>query len=175
MNTITEATLETVSIQQCHEELKVLFLAVVRSGCHQEEMAGDGREELSELIALCVLDLATKEAGGHLVCFITYHKVPPTIRGLQLLLNIFVARQFVESSYGKRSLDEPVTGPCGFELVVGQYLEGQVEAPIQLVLPLLSQAAGTNNQATLEVAPCNELLDEEPCHDCLTSTRVISE
>jgi hypothetical protein len=44
---------------------------------------------------------------------------------------------------------EPVTGARRFELVVGENLEGQMEAPVEFVLPLLGQAAGADDQAAL--------------------------
>src|ERR1700687_2201673 len=50
-----------------------------------------------------------------------------------------------------------------------------MEASIELVLPLLRKAAGTNHQATVQVPAGDQLFDEETGHDGLTSTRVISE
>ena len=55
---------------------------------------------------------------------------------------------------------EPVAGARRFELVVGQDLERQMEAAVQLVLPLLGQAAGADDEATLQVAARDQLLDQ---------------
>jgi hypothetical protein len=60
---------------------------------------------------------------------------------------------------------EPIAHTRRFEVVVGQDLEWKVEAPEQLVPPLLSQAAGADDQAPLEVASCDEFLNEEARHD----------
>ena len=63
----------------------------------------------------------------------------------------------------------------GFELVVGQNLERQVEAPVQLVLPLLRQTAGTDHQAALQIAARDQFLDEQSRHDGLAGARVVGQ
>ena len=142
MDAVAEAALETVAVEQRHEELEVLFLAVVRRRRHQQEVPREGREKLAEPVALGVLDLAAEERGRHLVRLVADDQVPAAVRRLELLLHILVARELVEPGDDEVGLQEPVAGARGFELVVGEDLEGQVEAAVELVLPLLGQAAG---------------------------------
>ena len=87
---VAVAALETVSVEERHEELEVLFLPVVRRRRHQQEVPREGREELAEAVALGVLRLAAKDRGRHLVCLVANHEVPAAIRRLELLLYILV-------------------------------------------------------------------------------------
>ena len=50
-----------------------------------------------------------------------------------------------------------------------------MKAPIKFVLPLFRQIAGTNNQATLQIAAGNQFLDEQPRHDGLAGAGVIGQ
>jgi hypothetical protein len=86
---------------------------------------------------LGVFHLAAEEGSGELVRLVADDQVVATVRGAQLLLHVLVARQLVEAGDGEIVFEEPVACAGGFELVVGQDLEGQMEAPAQLVLPLL--------------------------------------
>ena len=72
-------------------------------------------------------------------------------------------------------LQEPVAGARGFELVVGEDLERQVEAAVELVLPLLGEAARADDQAALQVAAGDQLLDEQAGHDRLAGAGVVGE
>ncbi len=175
MDAIAEAALEAVAIQQRHEELEVLLLAVVRRGRHQEEVPGQGREQLAQPVALGVLDLAAEDGGGHLVGLVADHQVPAAVRGLELLLYVLVARELVEAGDDQVGFQKPVAGARGFQLVVGEDLEGQMKAAIQLVLPLLGQAAGADDQAALQVAPGDQLLDEQAGHDGLAGAGVVGQ
>ena len=145
VHAIAEATLEAVAVEQRHKELEVLFLSVVRRGRHQEEVARQRREELAQPVALRVLDLATEEGRGELVRFVANHEVPPATFGLELLLNVLVARQLVEAGDDQVVLEEPVAGPSGLELVVGENVEGKLKAAVELVLPLLREAPGADD------------------------------
>jgi hypothetical protein len=120
------------------------------------------REQLPEPVALGVFDLAAEHRRRHLVRLVADHQVPAAVGRLELLLHILVARQLVEAGDDQVGFDEPVAGARRFELVVGENLEGQVKAPVELVLPLLGQAAGADDQAALQVAAGDQLLDEQP-------------
>ena len=50
-----------------------------------------------------------------------------------------------------------------------------MKAPVQLILPLLNQAAGADDQAAPEVTAGNQLLDQQARHDGLASSRIISQ
>ena len=118
------------------------------------------REELAEPVALRVLHLAAEEGGGELVRLVADDEVVATVRGAELLLHVLVARQLVQTRDGEVVLEEPVAGAGGLELVVGQDLEGQMEATAQLILPLLGEAARADDEATPEIAASDQLLDE---------------
>jgi len=136
MNPVAESALKTVAVEQCHEELKILFLAIVWRRRHQQEMARERREQLAEPVALGVLRLATEDGRRHLVCFVADHEVPATVRRLQFLLNVLVSRELVQASDDQIGFKEPVTGARGFKFVVGQNFKWQMETPVQFVLPL---------------------------------------
>ena len=172
---VAEAALEAVAVQERHEELEVRFLAVVRRRRHQEEVARQAGEELAEAVAPGVPDLAAEERGRHLVGLVTDDQVPAGLGRLQLVLHVFVARQLVQARDDELGLQEPVAGARGFQVVVGENLERQVEAPVELVLPLLRQAAGADDQAALQVAAGDQLLDEQPRHDGLAGPRIVGQ
>ena len=94
---------------------------------------------------------------------------------LELRLHVLVARELVEPGDDEVGLEEPVAGARGLELVVGEDLEREVEAAVELVLPLLGEAAGADDQAALQVAAGDQLLDEQPGHDRLAGARVVGE
>ena len=56
-----------------------------------------------------------------------------------------------------------------------QHLESQPEPVGQLVLPLLHQAAGRHDQAPLHVAAQHQLPDQQPRHDRLARTGIVSQ
>jgi hypothetical protein len=173
VSTVAKAALEAITVEEGHEELEVLFLAVVRSRGQEEEVARESRQELTESVALRVLDLAAEIGSGHLVGLVTDDQVPPTLRDRELGLDVLVARQLVQAGDDEICLEKPVAGPGCFQLVVGEDLEWQVEAAIELVLPLLRKAARAHNEAALKVASGDELLHQEAGHDCLTCPRVV--
>ena len=172
---VAELALETVAVEQRHEELEVFLFAVVGGGGHEEELAGQVGEELAEAVALGIARFAAEVAGRHLVGFVAYDEVPVAVAGLEFLLHFFVAGELVEAGDDEVGLEEPVAGAGGFELVVGEDFEGQLEAAVELVLPLFGEAAGTDDEAALEVAAGDQLLDEEAGHDGLAGARIVGE
>lgn len=50
VHALPEAPLEPVAVQQGQEQLKVLLLAVVGSGREEDEVPGEPREELAQLV-----------------------------------------------------------------------------------------------------------------------------
>ena len=158
MNPVAKAPLESIAVDERHEELKVLFFPVVRGRCHQEEMAGETRQQLAQPIALRVLDLAAEERGRHLVRLVAHDEVPAAIRRLQLLLDILVAGELVEPGNDEVGFQEPVAGARRFELVVRQNFEGQLEPAVELILPLLRETTGTDDETPLQVSAGDQLL-----------------
>jgi hypothetical protein len=61
--TITGLPLETVGVEQRHEQLEVLILAGMRRGRQQQEMPGHLAENLSDAIPLRLLQLDTEVVG----------------------------------------------------------------------------------------------------------------
>ena len=175
MHAVAKAPLEAVAVDERHEELEVLLLPVVRGRRHQEEVAGEARQELTQPVALRVPDLAAEERGRHLVRLVAHDEVEAAVRRLELVLDVLVAGELVEPGDGEVGLQEPVAGAGRFELVVRQDVERQVEPAVQLVLPLLGEAAGADDQTALKVAAGDQLLDEQPRHDGLAGARVVGE
>ena len=118
-------------------------------------------EELAQAVALGIARFVAEIAGRHLVGLIAYDQVPVTVARLQLLLHLLVARELVEAGDDEVGFEEPVAAAGGFELVIGEDLEGQLEAPVELILPLFGQRARTDDQAALEVAAGDQLLDQQ--------------
>ena len=102
-------------------------------------------------------------------------QVIAAIRCRELLLNVFITREFVEPGDGQIVFKKPVAGAGGFELVIGHDLERQVETPGQFVLPLLHETAGTDDQAAAQIATRNQFLDEQARHDGLARARIVGQ
>ena len=100
--------------------------------------------------------------------FVADDQVPAAIGRLELLLDIFIAGKFIQPRNDEIGFQEPVASAGGFQLVVGEDLERQVEAAVKLVLPLLGQAARADDHAALQIAAGNQFLDQKPGHDGLT-------
>lgn len=147
-----ELALEPVSVKQRQEELEVLLLAVVRRRGHQEEVARKTGEDLPQPVALRILDLSSKKGRRKLVGLVADDQVIAAVGGTKLVLHIFISRQLVQPGNRKIVLKEPVAGAGGFEFVIGKDLERQVEAAVHFILPLLSQAAGADDETALEIA-----------------------
>ena len=126
-------------------------------------------------VAFGELDLAREECSRHLVGLVDDYEIPLAFRALELLLHVLIARQLVETGYHQVVLAEPVPGARGLELVVGQDLEAQLEAPIELILPLLGEAPRAYDHAPLKVAAGDQLPDEETGHDGFARPGVIRE
>ena len=172
---VAEPPLEPVAVEQGHEELEILLLPVVRRRRHQQEVAAEARQQLAQPVALRVGDLAPEERRRQLVGLIADDKIPPAVRRLQLGLQILVARQHVQARDDQRRLQKPVPGACRFQLVAGQNLERQVKPAVQLVLPLLGEASGTDHEAAFQIAAGDQLLDQQARHDRLARARVVGE
>ena len=131
------------------------------------------REKLPQPVALGVFDLAAEKCRRHLVRFVADDEVPAAIGRLQLLLHILVAGQLVEPSDDEIGFQKPIAGARRFKLVVRQDFERQMKAPIKLVLPLLGEAAGADDQASLQIAAGDQLLHQQARHDGLAGARIV--
>ena len=72
-------------------------------------------------------------------------QVPTALRHLELVLYVFVAGEFVEPGDNKVVFEEPIACTRRFELVISEGFEGKLKAAIELILPLLGQAARTDD------------------------------
>ncbi len=72
-------------------------------------------------------------------------------------------------------LDERIAGERRLDLVAGQDVEAEAELLGHFVLPLLDQAARRDDQAALQVAADQQLLDEQPGHDGLAGAGIVGE
>jgi hypothetical protein len=164
---------EPVGVQQRHEELEVLVLAVVGGGGHQQQVAGAGTEPFTELVQLGLADLPTPDVGRQPVRLVDHDQIPRLAH--RTVLQLLVAGQLVETGDPSVPLDEGVTGAGIVHVRAGQHVERETELLGELVLPLLGERAGSHHQAPLHVPAQHELLDEESCHDGLAGTRIVRE
>jgi hypothetical protein len=171
MHSVARPSFESVAVQQRHEELKILWLAVMRRRRHQQHMSSDLAQELAEAVAFGVLHLVAKEGGRHLVGFVANDKVPVGVG--QLRLHVLVAAQLVQAADGHGILGEPVAGTGRFELIVRQDFEWKLEPLVELILPLLSKIAGAHDHAAVEIAADQQFLDEQAGHDRFAGAWVI--
>ena len=107
--------------------------------------------------------------------FIADHQIPTTIGRLQLLLDIFITRKFIKPSDHQIGFEKPVTGTSRFQFIIGENLKRQLKAPIELILPLLGQTAGTDYQATFQVAAGNQFLDKQAGHNSFSGTGIVGQ
>jgi len=130
-------------------------------------------QKLAETISFGVFYLRAEHRGRHLVGLVAHHKVPAAIRALQFLLRIFIPRKFVEPRYDEVVFHEPVSATGRLQFVIGEYFKGEMEPPIELVLPLFRQTTRADDETALQVAADDQFSDEKPRHDCLAGTGVI--
>ena len=96
--------LEPVAVKQRQEQLEVLLLAAVRRRGHQQQVAGDVAEQLAELEALGLLQLAAEVVRAHAVRLVDDHQIPLGLR--ELGEEILVARQLIHPRDQQRVLLE---------------------------------------------------------------------
>ena len=130
-------------------------------------------EQLTELEALGLLQLAAEVVRTHPVRLVDDDQVPLGL--LELRLELLVAGQLVHPGDQQRVGLEDVEVDVGVDELVGQQVEPQPELEEQLVLPLLHQAAGRDDQALLHVVAQKQLFDVEAGHDRLAGTGVVGE
>jgi len=93
---IPKLPLEAVPVEKRHEELEILFFAIVGGSREKQEVPRQRGKKLAQVVALGVLDLPAEVGGRHLVGFVAHDKIPPTVRGRELRLDILVSAEFVQ-------------------------------------------------------------------------------
>ena len=151
-------TLKSVRVNQRHEELKVFLFTIMGSGSKQKEMACNAGKQAAQLIALGVFDLPAPHGSGHLVGFIADDQVP--IGNLQLFLQLSISCELVQTGNAEVHFGEDIAGDCGFQTVTRENLKSQMKLLKELILPLLGQITGGNNQTTLQVTTDNQLFKQ---------------
>lgn len=164
---------EAVGVEQRHEQLEVLVLAVVWRGGHQQQVAGVGAEQLAELVQLSLLHLTPEDVRREAVSLVEHHEIPGFAD--DSILQLGVARQLVHPSDPEVPFDERVPGAGVVDVGAGEHVERQPELLVELVLPLLHQRPGGDDEAAAHVTAQHQLLDEQPSHDGLAGTRVVGE
>src|SRR5947209_2449048 len=140
MDAIPKFALEAITVQQCHEQLKIYLLAVVWRSRHEQEVAAEATEQLAEMVALGVLDFSSEVGGRHLVGLVADDEVP--FSGFEFRLEVFVTRQVVEPSDQQVVVGEWIPASGRLDHVSVKDVEIELEFRPQLLLPLLHQAAG---------------------------------
>ena len=93
----------------------------------------------------------------------------------ELRLQLVGTRRHVEPHDQPVLLDERIAGDRGFDLIAGQDVEAEAEFLGHLVLPLLDQTSGRDDQAALEIAADQQFLDEQSRHDGLAGAGIVGE
>ena len=136
-------------------------------------MAGALPQRLPQHEPLGAAQLVAVAVRRHLVSLVHDHQVP--VRHLNLGHQLLGPGQLVHPSDEQVLLSERVARARRLHRGTRHQLERQAELVPQLVLPLLDQAAGGDNQATGDVAAQHQLPDQQPRHDRLARTRVIGQ
>ena len=173
MDTVSEAALEAIGVEEGQEELEVLLFPVVRGGGEEEEMSGVLPEEPSQFVPLGLLDFAAEEVGRHLVSLVHDHEVPVGLVVGELRLHVFVPAELIQPAEDQGIPAEGVRGLL--QAGPGDGLEVEAEAIPHFILPLLHQVPRTDNEAAVHVSPHAEFFDEESCHDGLAGAWVVSQ
>jgi hypothetical protein len=93
----------------------------------------------------------------------------------QLSQQDLVARQLVHARDQQRVLLKRRGAEHRLAELRGENLKREAELQIQLVLPLVHQATGRDDQTALDVLSEDQLLDVEAGHDRLARARVIGQ
>ena len=174
MDAIAEPALEPIAVEQGHEELEILFLAVVRCRRHEQQVPADLAEFLAHLIAPRIFNLAAEIGGRHAVGFVADDQIP-FARAHELLLKLLVARQHVEADDQPIPVAERIARPRVLDHVAGEDVELEIELLAEFVLPLLNQAARRDDEAAFEIAAGDQLLHQQPGHDRLAGAGIVGE
>ncbi len=140
-------------------------------------MTRDLPELLAEQVALGLLDLTAEVVRRHLVGLVADDEVEVALPagGLELGLQLLVAREVVEARHQQVLLEEGVAGVGGVDHLARHDLEAEVELLTHLVLPLVDQHARADDEHAPRVAADHELLDEQAGHDGLAGAGIVGE
>ena len=170
---LTEFSAETVAVQKRQPDLKVLLLAVVGRGGHEQKMPGNGPNESSQLEAFRFVDLGSEKMGGKLVGFVHDGQVP--LGGGQLGLVFIVARQLIHTADQAVGFREKIARRALLLFFLAEDFELEAELFEQLVLPLLHEPARTDDQNALGIGPHQQFANKKARHDRFSGAGVVGQ
>ena len=135
-------------------------------------MAADPTEQLAQQEPLGLVDLVAKVIGRELVRLIDHDQVPLALP--ELVLQVLAAGQLVQAGDQQVVFLEGVDAG-GLVHLAGEDGELDAELLVELVLPLLRQAAGGHDQHAPGVGAHQQFANEEPGHDGLAGAGVVGE
>jgi SWIM zinc finger len=90
------------------EAMHNVRFAVMRRRRHQQEVARQRRKQLAQPVTFGVFDLAAEERGRELMGLVANNPGPTAIRGLELILHIFIAREFIQPRDDQIGFQKPI-------------------------------------------------------------------
>ena len=151
MHTFAEFAVEAVAVKQRQPDLEVGFFAVVRGSGHQQEMATDTTEQLTQLEAFAFVDFVATIVGGEFVRFVNDDEIPGGV--FQFGLIVGIARQLIQAADQAVTVGEVIARGGLFLFFAAEQGKFHVKFFQHFILPLLTQRTGGNNQDTLRVCP----------------------
>ncbi len=167
MNPVTKTAFKAVAVEECHEELEVSLFPVVRVAVISRKWRVRVESSWPSRTAWCIS--FGPEDRGDILWASSQPRHPTGNPALELPLHILVARELVERAM-TRLVSRSNCRACGFEPVVSENLEGQMEAVVELVLPLLGEAARADDETALQVPAAISSLIRGP-HDRFAGAR----
>ena len=162
---------EDVFIQQLEQPLECVLTATVECGGQQKDMLAPLRQHKSGLVSSRPIGLQTVFVGRQLVCLIEDDQIPV---GVFEHLHVFVATNEVDGSH--QTVVSLEDGGVGIEDLAVDQGEGQIELHAHFILlPLLGEATGRDNENALDHLAHEHFLDEQTRHDGLTSASVVGQ
>lgn len=152
MDPVAEPPFKTVAIEKRHKKLEIFLFAVMGRRRHQQQMAANLAKFLADLIAPRVFDLSAKIGCGHAMSFVANDEIP-LARCHELLLQLFIARQNVETNNQPVTIVERIARTRCLDHIPREDVEFQIELLAQFILPLLDEAPWRDDEATLKIAP----------------------
>ena len=99
----------------------------------------------------------------------------PLRGGAELGLEVVAARELVHARDQQVVIHERVARVRPGDHVAAEDLEREPELLLQFVLPLVGEAPRRDDEAALEIAAQEQLLDQEPRHDGLAGAWIVGE
>ncbi len=142
-------------------------------GGHHQEMPGSGREQLTQLKSFGLVDRIAEVIGRHLMGFVHDDQIP--LCNGQLFLELFTPGQLIQPGNEFVLIVKRIAGMGMLQKLPGEDGKDQSELLIEFILPLLHQAARTDNQNPLGISPHHQFANEQAGHDGLPGPRIVGQ